>query len=64
MNPQMNKVCDFSTSGDERHKLRQERKLRVLKYIRDAIERRLASVNASIETLEKQIERDNVVEIS
>ncbi len=60
----MNQACGFSTSSDERHKLRQERKLRILKYIRDAIERRLASVNASIETLEKQIERDNVVAIS
>jgi len=36
----------------------QERKLRMLQYWRDGVERQLAAVNASISTLEIQMERD------
>ena len=35
-------------------------KLEMLNNIKDSLERKTASVNASIEVLEKQIERDNV----
>ena len=37
----------------------------MLNYIKDSLERKTASVNASIEVLEKQIERDqnNLVKI-
>ena len=41
--------------GWRRH---QERKLRMLSYWRDAIERQLAAVNAAISTLEGQMRRD------
>jgi hypothetical protein len=43
--------------GDVRQRL-QERKLRMLTLWRDAIERQLAAVNASISTLEQQMVRD------
>ena len=36
----------------------QERKLDFLKMIRDSLETQLASVNASIETVESQVQRD------
>ena len=36
----------------------QERKLRMLQLWRDGVERQLAAVNASISTLERQMERD------
>ena len=38
----------------------QAKKLEMLNYIKDSLERKTASVNASIEVLEKQINRDNV----
>ena len=42
----------------QRRKNFQIRRLELLEYIRDALERRLAAVKASIETLESQISRD------
>ena len=36
----------------------QIKKLEMLNYIKDSLERKTASVNASIEVLERQIERD------
>ena len=39
----------------ERHQLR---RLQMLKYLRDRLERQLAAINASLKTLEGQIERD------
>mgnify|MGYP001186680381 FL=1 len=36
----------------------QKRRLNLLIFIRDGIERRLAGINASIDTLNQQIERD------
>jgi hypothetical protein len=46
---------DDSTSYRRRH---QERKLRLLMAWRDGLERQLAAVNASMATLERQMERD------
>ena len=40
----------------------QIKRLNMLKYFRDSLERRLSAVNASISTLESQIERDSSVE--
>ncbi len=37
-----------------------ERKLEMLKLYRDSLERRLASINASINTITEQIERDQL----
>ena len=36
----------------------QERKLRMLKFWRDGVERQLAAVTAAISTLEQQMQRD------
>ena len=49
--------CSSSTSK-ERKQYFQNKKLEMLNYIKDSLERKTASVNASIEVLEKQIERD------
>ena len=47
-----------SKSSKESNKLFQIKKLEMLNYIKDSLERKTASVNASIEVLERQIERD------
>jgi len=44
-----------SASSRRRH---QERKLRMLTFWRDGLERQLAAVNAAMATLERQMERD------
>jgi len=36
----------------------------MLNYIKDSLERKIASVKASIEVLESQISRDNEVEVN
>jgi len=52
-------VCGGSdvsgASGMRRH---QERKMRMLTFWRDGVERQLAAINASISTLHQQMERD------
>ena len=45
-------------SGKESKKFFQIKKLEMLQNIKDSLERKTASVNASIEVLEKQIDRD------
>ena len=42
----------------------QNKKLEMLNYIKDSLERKIASVTASIEVLESQISRDNEVEVT
>ena len=37
----------------------QKKKLEILNYIKDSLERKSASVDASIEVLKRQIDRDN-----
>ena len=49
--------CSPKTSKESK-KLFQIKKLEMLNYIKDSLERKTASVNASIEVLERQIERD------
>ena len=44
----------------ERRLTYQKRKLIMLEAIRDSLERKMASINASIETIKVQIERDSV----
>ena len=46
---------DNGASGMRRH---QERKLRMLTFWRDGVERQLAAINALISTLQQQMERD------
>ena len=48
-------IDDGGAGSWRRH---QERKLRMLQFWRDGVERQLAAVNASISTLERQMERD------
>ena len=49
--------CYFSSSK-EKKSFYQHKKLEMLNYIKDSLERKIASVTASIEVLESQISRD------
>ena len=49
-----------SKSSKEKKSYFQNKKLEMLNYIRDSLERKIASVTASIEVLENQIKRDLV----
>ncbi len=44
-------------------KRHQKRRQHMLTFIRDRLERQLAAVNASLATLEKQMERDEANEV-
>ena len=48
---------NYLNNADRRVKIH-KRKLEMLKFFRDTLERRISAVNASIETLQRQIERD------
>lgn len=52
--------CCWPAEDDapSRHLRYQERKLRMLTFWRDGLERQLAAVNAAMATLERQMERD------
>ena len=51
-------------SSKEKKSFYQHKKLEMLNYIKDSLERKIASVTASIEVLESQISRDNEVEVT
>ena len=51
--------CNFKNSK-EKKSYYQNKKLEMLTFIKDSLERKIASVNASIEVLENQIQRNNV----
>ena len=51
--------CSFKSSK-EKKSYYQNKKLEMLKYFKDSLEGKLASVTASIDVLKKQIERDKV----
>ena len=51
--------CNFKSS-EEKKSFYQKRKLEMLNYIKDSLERKIASVSASIEVLKNQIDRDKV----
>ena len=55
--------CNFKSSK-EKKSFYQHKKLEMLKYIKDSLERKIASVTASIEVLESQISRDKEVEVT
>ena len=54
----------YSKSSKEKKSFYQHKKLEMLNYIKDSLERKIASVNASIEVLESQISRDKEVEVT
>ena len=49
--------CNFK-SYKEKKSFYQNKKLEMLNYIKDSLERKIASVTASINVLEEQINRD------
>ena len=55
--------CYFKSSK-EKKSFYQHKKLEMLNYIRDSLERKIASVKASIDVLESQISRDKEVEVT
>ena len=54
----------YSKSSKERKSFYQHKKLEMLNYIKDSLERKIASVTASIDVLESQISRDKDVEVT
>ena len=50
--------CNGTEDGRSLLQRHQERKLRMLTFWRDGLERQLAAVNAAMATLEQQMERD------
>jgi hypothetical protein len=57
-NGSFDRSADTSTDGRSGWRRHQERKLRMLTFWRDGIERQLAAMNAAIRTLETQMQRD------
>ena len=54
----------YSKSSKERKSFYQHKKLEMLNYLKDSLERKIASVTASIEVLENQISRDKEAEVT
>ena len=54
----------YSKSSKEKKSFYQHKKLEMLNYIKDSLERKIASVTASIEVLESQISRDKEFEVT
>tara|TARA_B100000214_G_scaffold202118_1_gene146436 strand:- start:18 stop:197 length:180 start_codon:yes stop_codon:yes gene_type:complete len=55
--------CNFKSSK-EKKSFYQHKKLEILNHIKDSLERKIASVTASIDVLESQISRDKEVEVT
>ena len=55
--------CYFKSSKENKS-FYQHKKLEMLYFIQDSLERKIASVTASIEVLESQISRDKEVEVT
>ena len=49
--------CNFKSSKEKKSYF-QNRKLEMLNYVKDSLERKIASISATIEVLETQINRD------
>jgi len=54
----------YLKSSKEKKSFYQNKKLEMLNYIKDSLERKIASVTATIEVLESQISRDKEVEVT
>ena len=50
--------CDNSSDYDSRRRHHQKRKMAMLTFWRDGLERQLSAINAAIGTLQQQIDRD------
>jgi len=55
--------CYFKSSKENKS-FYQHKKLEMLNYIKDSLERKIASVTASIDVLETQISRDKEPEVT
>ena len=55
--------CYFKSSK-EKKSFYQQKKVEILNYLKESLERKIASVTASIEVLESQISRDKEVEVT
>tara|TARA_B100000287_G_scaffold59542_1_gene52223 strand:- start:542 stop:721 length:180 start_codon:yes stop_codon:yes gene_type:complete len=55
--------CYFKSSN-EKKSFYQHKKLEMLNYIKDSLERKIASVTASIDVLESQITRDKETDLA
>ena len=55
--------CNFNSSKENKF-FYQNKKLEMLNYIKDSLERKIASVSASIQVLENQIKRDQDPEVT
>ena len=55
--------CNFKSSKEKKI-FYKHKKLEMFNYIKDSLERKLASGNASIEVLESQINRDKELDTS
>ena len=55
--------CYFKSSKDKKS-FYQHKKLEMLNFLKDSLERKIASVTASIDVLESQISRDKEPEVS
>lgn len=51
-------TCGSTSCGNTSRQEYQERKLKFLKWMRDDLETRLAGLNAAIETIERQMNRE------
>ena len=54
----------YLSSSKEKKSFYQQKKLEMLNYIKDSLERKIASVTASIEVLESQMNRDKEPEVA
>ena len=55
--------CNFKSSKGQKN-FYQKKKLEMLNHFKDSLESKIAAVNASIEVLKNQIERDKDQEIT
>ncbi|WP_269622932.1 hypothetical protein [Prochlorococcus marinus] len=53
-------LCSTSVSAEKRRNNFHKRKLEVLLFYKDSLERRLAALSASIDKLQEQISRDDI----
>ena len=56
--------CYNFKNSKEKKSFYQHKKLEMLNFIKDSLERKIASVSASIQVLENQIDRDKDTEVS
>ena len=56
--------CNNFKNSKEKKSFYQHKKLEMLNYIKDSLERKIASVSASIQVLETQINREKDIEVS